>query len=805
MVFPTKDNSNSNVGPVPSILPPGRIPSNGSIYAVLDFFSISLPRVTLYSFAYMLIVVAICVLALAFVHKHVAKPSWRPSSQQLSEKVRLYMARSMIGDATRKMFNGWSRSRQDNSPISNRDEKSRRLSPDTSSSSSTSLSPLPTHTVSPRSYKKTSNSQRRSNSRPKSQPQISSIATIDDNSSDNSSNNSSNDQPLEQPSTSTELDESKITVTINVADALNSQAEQTVNVNSHSQESNCKIENNHLDANLENDSSTTNNQQNLPEQVLTSDHIDSWNNSCQNSISNQDEKDRRVALDIMAPPLSLTSQNLPPILCKKNPKSLLKGKRRQNSRQNDQNECEDQSRHNIIDLNSSETQIIQKDNQESSQNETSVKPGQRRRRKRARNSKNNNQQTLRRDQHIEQKSSKQDSVTDQELTQHNVNGLSKSNSSDDTIGSISYPLWQKPLRDQQGDHTQQSLNELNRSVQPDESVKNSKYAIWQKLADQNLDAIHYQQQQHSNHLSHLSHSSHSNHSSYFIPVNKRNSNATTIPAKATLPEVNDKNATMFQRSDSPWKHNGLSSSSRIETDIQSIDQPIASVNKFTSYADVIALNNNNNNQRHSSVTSKSSQIILPTENKIATPAPTASVRKATNHQWYSPFGSGLSIQLNTPSLPRDNYNQLASSTNSTNSTNSISLFSSDSSPVMPERSRSTIVPPSPISVPNNRHSSTSSMFSSSSPFSNLSQSSMSNKNPSNPTCISPTASSLRGSFFGRKHPVSDKEKGELDGINRERLNESKSQATTWYESRRSQQPQFSLFDKRLSFMYPPKS
>ncbi|CAG8474327.1 9414_t:CDS:2 [Diversispora eburnea] len=706
MVFPTKDNSNSNVGPVPSILPPGRIPSNGSIYAVLDFFSISLPRVTLYSFAYMLIVVAICVLALAFVHKHVAKPSWRPSSQQLSEKVRLYMARSMIGDATRKMFNGWSRSRQDNSTISNRDEKSRRLSPDTSSSSSTSLSPsvLPTHTASPRLYKKTSNSrlasQRRSNSRPKSQPQISSISTIDDNSSDNSSNNSSNDQLLEQPSTSTELDESKITVTINVADALNSQVEQTVNVNSHSQESNCKIENNHLDANLENVSSTTNNKQNHPEQVLTSDHIDSWNNSCQNSISNQDEKDRRVALDIMAPSLSLPPQNLSPILRKKNSKSLLKGKRRQNSRQNDQNGCEDQSRHNIIDLNSSETQIIQKDNQESSQNETSVKSGHKRRRKRAKNSKNNNQQTLRRDQRIEQKSSKQDSVTDQELTQHNVNRLSKSissNSSDDTIGSISYPLWQKSLRDQQ--------------------------------------------------------------------------------AKATLSEVNDKNANMFQRSDSPWKHNGLSSSSHIETDIQSINQPIVSVNKFTSYAD----------------------IILPTENKIATPAPTASVRKSTNHQWYSPFGSGLSIQLNTPSLPRDNYNQLESSTNS------ISLFSSDSSPVMPERSRSTIVPPSPISVPNNRHSSTSSMFSSSSPFSNLSQSSMSNKNPSNSTCISPTASSLRGSFFGRKHPVSDKEKGELDGINREKLNENKSQATTWYESRRSQQPQFSLFDKRLSFMYPPKS
>ncbi|CAG8569531.1 10494_t:CDS:2, partial [Cetraspora pellucida] len=227
MVSSGKDGTSSThiASPVTSVSPSELVHSNRSVYGVWEIFNIPVPSVSFASVSYMLIAVTI-LFALAIMHKHGAKPSWKPSSQHLSEKFRLYMAGSMVGDAARRMFNGWTRSRQDGMAISNRDEKGRRLSLDMSSSSSISLSPSePVDYTAPRSYKKASNSRLSSHRRPNSRLKAQTLSPIDDNPSTISSNE---DQPIDQ---SNETDESKTTVTINVSDPR-----------SEHQEINCEID-----------------------------------------------------------------------------------------------------------------------------------------------------------------------------------------------------------------------------------------------------------------------------------------------------------------------------------------------------------------------------------------------------------------------------------------------------------------------------------------------------------------------------------------------------------------------------------
>ncbi|CAG8503491.1 15659_t:CDS:2 [Acaulospora colombiana] len=648
----------------------------------------------------------------------------------MSEKIRLFMAGS-IGETTRKVFNGWSRSRQDVASISNKDEKSRRMSPDTSSSSSTSLSPsvLPTHTASPRIYKKTSISQlapqRRSNSRQKAQAQTSPInnilSTIDDNLPTASP---CGDPPVEQPSTCVEQDESKVTVTINVVDSLN-QTEQSINDDTDiSRESNCQIEtlsDSHLNANT----SRSSDRKFSPEHV--EDHVDSWNGSRQNSVANGDAT-------IASSSVSSTD-DVSPILHKKNSNSRLKEHRRQNSRQKDQTvfveqESDDgyQSDRNIVRQNSSENRTIEKNHQDSTLDESFIKSGHRRRKRRAKNSKNNNQQNLQREQQRPEQKSQKQGPSKQELVQHKNNELSRSRKSGDPVRSMSYPLWQKQLHVHQ--HSAQQQNELNKSLPTRDSAK----TFWQKSMNQNPDTALLQSQQRSD------------QSPYFISVNRRNSVQTSNTAKVEL----NKNTAIFRESEL-----FASSSSHSETPAQivhPIDQLNTSMTRFTSYADVISPHN-----RHSSVTTNippNTNSLTSNEGKITTPAPTASVRNVTNCQWYSPFGSGLSIQFTPPAPPRDSHSQLSSFSKN-------SLFSSssmcNSSPTISERHRSVIAPP-PISAPKN--ASSMSMFTSS-PLSTLNASSSNRNQLNSGNTLSTSPSSFRGTLFGKKHPILDKEKGEL--------------------------------------------
>ncbi|CAG8472980.1 11704_t:CDS:2 [Ambispora leptoticha] len=138
-----------------------------------------------WSSAVVLIVVAI-LFALAIVYKQANNADWQQHSHQLSGKIRLYMAGSIVGNFTKTGFNTWIISRQDSTTSSDTDEKIKRSSPDMPSSSSTSSS-LPTHNASPRLYKKTSNSHlaslRRQNSRHKQPGEIqcaNTLSLIDD-------------------------------------------------------------------------------------------------------------------------------------------------------------------------------------------------------------------------------------------------------------------------------------------------------------------------------------------------------------------------------------------------------------------------------------------------------------------------------------------------------------------------------------------------------------------------------------------------------------------------------------------------
>ncbi|CAG8526823.1 9762_t:CDS:2, partial [Scutellospora calospora] len=462
MVSSGKDNSNSaNVASsVTSVSPSGLVPSNRSVYGVWDFFNIQVPTVSFTSVSYMLIAVTILMLALAIVHKHVAKPGWKPSSQQLSEKFRLYMAGSMVGDATRRMFNGWTRSRQDSVTISTRDEKNRR---DISSSSSISLSPseLPMHDASPRVYKKASK-------RPNSRLKTPVPSSIDDNPSAASSND---DQTIDQ---STEIDESKTTVTINVSDP---RSEQSILV-TH-QEINYEIEG-------------------IPEnhngQKAAQEQINSRNGSCQNDS----EINNPITFDVLSIP---TTNDLLVQVHKKNSKPRLRVQRPQK----DQTVVTTQESEGEIESPSTPTAP-----KISTQDENFVKPVHRRRRRKTKNSKNNTQQNSQENNNSEQRSAKPDTSSKHDHVQQNVNGLPRQRQSDE----MSYTNWDKSSHDQHI-HLQQ----------PRQIVNN----IWQKPL--HTEPAQYQTQAHHA-------QQRSDQSAYYMQGNKRNdavfqtsNSSTVIPAK----------------------------------------------------------------------------------------------------------------------------------------------------------------------------------------------------------------------------------------------------------------------------------
>ncbi|CAG8743424.1 12434_t:CDS:1, partial [Gigaspora rosea] len=332
------------------------------------------------------------------------------------------MAGSMVG--ARRMFNGWTMSRQDDVTISNRDEKNRRLSLDMSSSSSISLSPSdPVDDTVPRLHKKASNtrlsSHRRSNLR--SKPQI--LSPIDDNPSTISSND---DQPIDQ---STETDDSKTTVTINVSDPRS----ENVTHQEIDYEIGGGVSVNQLHQNFDNESQFNDNQE----------IINSRNESCQNSVTNNDkETNSHIPFDTsslntslntsldnsldtsLVSPLIPTTNDISTQLHKKNSKPKLKVQQRS---QKDQKDFATQESEGEVESSSS-IPGTPKNVQDSTQEENFVKPGNRRRRRKTKNSKNNAQQNS---QQENSNHSEQRSLPKNEHIQQNINGLSRSRQSDE--------------------------------------------------------------------------------------------------------------------------------------------------------------------------------------------------------------------------------------------------------------------------------------------------------------------------------------------------------------------------------------
>ncbi|CAB4411315.1 unnamed protein product [Rhizophagus irregularis] len=694
-----------------------------------------LPTLSYTSVAYNMLIVVAILLVLTIVYKHVAKPSWIPSSQQLSEKFRLYMAGSMVGDFTRWIFNDpiWTRSRQDVVIVPNKDEKSRRLSLDMSSSSSTSLSPsvLPTHNASPRSYKKTSNSRLTSHRRPSSRQKT----------------QSQNTSHIEQSSTITEQDEAKSSVTIHVGDTLNSRVDPS------------------------------------PEILFMKILILGLNHSkLQHRFSNRCDKNRGLNSDLTF----LESTNSGSSKLQK--KNSLKGHQKQSARNKEQTVglttqesdgeidsiISDDHSDSLIQQSDVSVPTIQKNMHDSTQEETFVKTGHKRRRRRTKGSRNNQQKTQQNQQtqNSDQRSSKQEqpgSSQKQDISLQSSSNVPKSR------------------------HHQS--NEISKSRQ---SVEKSKADILERNPQQHIE----------------SQSSRSDQTVYF---NKRTSQIyhsanlddTAIPAKATLLESNRK-AAVFPRTDNiHWKPNVITAPSQASNFNSNISN--VPISRFATYADVIA-------PHKSAIIAtlpRSNTSGLSNGNNITTPVPVASMNNATNHQWYSPFGSGLSIQLTPPASPQNVHRQLPSTLSSMQSQ---------------DRNRNVIAPPpsNNVSSFSSSPSSSLSMFTSSS-FPSLSNS-LSNQDQSK-VIASPANSSFRESLFGRKYPVQDQEKGELsdeedDSKSRNKIMEAseltnqrtqndgallvregkcgegtKKENVNWHREQESQQ-QFSLFDKRLSFMYP---
>lgn len=700
------------------------------------------------------------------------------------------MAGSMVGDFARWMFNDWdiwTRSRQDTVIVPNRDEKSRRLSLDMSSSSSTSLSPsvLPTHNASPRSYKKTSNSRLTSHRRPSSRQK-----TQSQNIFDNPSHN-------EQSSTITEQDEAKSSVTIHVGDTLNSRIDS-------SPVENCQESKGEIDK--------IGNNQKLGDFIH--ENINSWTESQQTptSISNRCDKNRGLTADRTC----LESTNSGSSKLQK--KNSLKGHQKQSVRNKEQTVglttqesdgeidsiISDDHSDSLIQQNDVSVPTIQKNMHDSTQEETSVKTGHKRRRRRTKGSRNNQQkaQQNQQTQNSDQRSSKQEqpvSSQKQDISIQSPSNVPKSRHVSEKINSRSHHFFQGTLQSQNTHSQQHQSNEISKSRQ---SVEKSKADIWERNPQQQIE----------------SQSSRSDQTVYF---NKRTSQIyhsanlddTAIPAKATLLESNRK-AAVFPRTDNiHWKPNVITAPSQASNFNSNISN--VPISRFASYADVIA-------PHKSAITAtlpRSNTSGLSNGNNITTPVPVASMNNSTNHQWYSPFGSGLSIQLTPPASPQNVHRQLPSTSSSVQSQ---------------DRNRNVIAPPPSLSASNNLSSFSSSPSSSLSMFTSSSFPSLSNSlsnQDQSKIIASPANPSFRESLFGRKYPVQDQEKGELsdeedDSESRNKIMEAselsnqrtqnerallvregrchgegtKKENASWRHEQESQQ-QFSLFDKRLSFMY----
>ncbi|CAG8750862.1 1502_t:CDS:1, partial [Cetraspora pellucida] len=414
-------------------------------------------------------------------------------------------------------------------------------------------------------------------------------------------------------------------------------------------------------------------------------------------LTNNDGTNSRITFDA---PLIPTTNNISATLHKKNSKSRLKVHRPQKDQTLNVTTQESEG-----ELESSSIPNTSKNSSENNNQEIFVKPGNRRRRRKTKSSKNNPQQNSQESNNqSEQRSSKHESLPKHDHIQQNINGTPRSRQSDEMSYTTIHPQQPRQIA----------------------KLKTEDHNIWQRTL--NTETVQYQAQPQPHHSQQRS-----DQTSYYMQGNKRNETVfqTTIPAKATLPEINKK-AVVFPRRNS-------------QSNITSNSSMNSSMNKFTSYAGAISSQN-----RPPPITTKNSHDIpstLPGDNTIMAPVPAASVRNATNHQWYSPFGSGLSIQFNPPVPPEDIHNKWASN----NSVTSASLFSSP----MPAANyrRSSLTSTSPIS--NSNESTTSISVFASSPFSTLT-----NHDRRNSTSLTNFGKSSLTNF-GKLYDVHDQEKGEL--------------------------------------------
>ncbi|CAG8434130.1 4738_t:CDS:10 [Ambispora gerdemannii] len=304
--------------------------------------------------------------------------------------------------------------------------------------------------------------------------------------------------------------------------------------------------------------------------------------------------------------------------------------------------------------------------------------------------------------------------------------------------------------------------------------------------------------------------------------NSHNSNGPSIPQppiKAPSPEISKK-ILNYQRPDPHWRPNVPAASHPSLSRNKSISNPsLNSTTRFSTYADVTAINHNKSASIHTEYAPSS---LLTTTNNIMSPAPTASMSngdRENNNQWYSPFSSGFTIQLTPPASPRTSHSHLPSENMTSNTT--FSFFSAlPSLPTSQTQYKATMRLPPPIGSSSSVSNSFAFPSTPSSPsylppellssFPNLSSS---NINTHNSLPISPSSASF--ALFGRKIPLSDQEKGELsdDEYNSKlsatpgRMTVGKERSGSRDDRQQSERPQrttsqYSFFEKQASFASP---